>query len=470
MDKKKNIPALLLSQEDVMGVVTDMMREQVPIYLKQLTKMKGDEAFSTLADILKDMRRDMAGQVSKNIYEQIHDIPDKPIIDTSPDEEFYTHYIRKLYNDYIKCMTHKGYIEKRLSLINKYNTIDIRDIIKSRSDYYKKNSPGHSWDIGFDTRMMPPTMEQEDKDAILTELDWFLGIPIFDEGVILVSNDLYYKYKLLNIDLASKKISFHLEEYTSIFERWVMRHQINFNIEFMHENVVKSIEESKDESADIISDQPLEVMCDIRSEVSTLNIFTRFINSEELKWTQKEKNMYLATIGNMFYFIDKGTNPITENAAITLSDIDKKCDAENGNIHIAERNIYYFMCLWVLINTELYIYKNKKISNEHIKINTSLSDKPDESKTVRRINNIIVTSNEEPKDPIDRLTIKYKKVCWINRGGLRRTKLGKVVQVRPSIHYRHALKELFPDAKPSPAAIKLVENYNEQEGDDTDES
>lgn len=434
-----------------LGVIDDLKKatkKELPKYLTYIKKSKDVEnSFEALASILTDMIAEKHKMNPKNPYERVMDLPVKPIIDQTCDEHFYANYIRQLYNNYVKGMRRKGIFEKRASMLAKNNVIDISAVFKERDNVALKETGKHL-NIEFSKKMMSTSLTEEEKDNIMQELDWFIAIPVFDDGVIIVHDDLYYKYKILNLDLRLKFISIHLEAYTTILGQWVMSGEANFNIGFVSNE-----------------DGDSEVECHIVSAIAQKDMFVNFVNSKEMNWTEKEKNLYRATIGNLLIFEQKGRKTLDANTTTTMQEI---TDDDSTYDNVSE-SIYCFMCLWIMINSELYLHKRfPEEQNSGNKATVIYEPESTSDRIVHRIKNMVITSNEEPKEPIDRLTVKYKKVCWINRGGLRRTKLGKVVPVRPAIHYRHALKEYFPDAKPEPSVIKLMEEYKEKETDEND--
>ena len=388
----------------------------------------------------KEMIQNLFSSKSMNVLREKYPTP--PIIYNGSIDEFYFDYLQRMVHQYCKMLSEKGLTIKKNVLNQTENIIDFSAIIKTNRS----------------TALNPfPYNTSKEKQAeIFKELEWYIILPLFDTGVYVLDNDNYLRYQISKIDYNQKSILIQIEHFTKFLNEWTNQTRITVCYSFA---TVPPNEKHHDTELciqDVFSDY-----------VSPQDIFTRFINSEHLAWTPKEKNMYLT-------FMAPILTDIEDMKGIThFSDANYELNLDTSDApKIIKVIIGTFMSMCIRANVEAYLAKTETGVKTGNHPDIMISDNPNKRYT-RYLGGITVTTDTEEIEPLSRTkkTINYQQPCWTTRATTRKLKSGKTVHVKSSVHYRKALREKYPDAKPQPAELKIKGDENHiNKGDDSNKN
>lgn len=388
----------------------------------------------------KEMIQKLFSSKSMNVLREKYPTP--PVIYNGSIDKFYFDYLQRLIHQYCKMLNEKGLTIKKNVLNQTENIIDFSAIMKTNRSTA--------------LNPFPYNISREKQAEIFRELEWYIILPLFDTGVYVLDNDNYLRYQILKIDYNQKSVLIQIQHFTKFLNEWTNQTQITVCYSFA---TVPPDEKHHDTELcirDIFSDY-----------VSPQDIFTRFINSEHLAWTPKEKNMYLTFMAPILTDIED------MKSTTHFSDVNYELNLDtSGAPKIVKVIIGTFMSMCIRANVEAYLSKTEPGVKTGNHPDITISDNSNKRYT-RYLGGITVTTDTEEIEPLSRTkkTINYQQPCWTTRATTRKLKSGKTVHVKSSVHYRKALREKYPDAKPQPAELKIKSGENHMnKGDDSNKN
>ena len=388
----------------------------------------------------KEMIQNLFSSKSMNVLREKYPTP--PIIYNGSIDKFYFDYLQRMMHQYCKMLNEKGLTIKKNTLNQTENIIDFSAIMKTNRSTALNPFPYNT--------------NREKQAEIFKELDWYIILPLFDTGVYVLNNDNYLRYQISKIDYNQKSILIQIQHFTKFLNEWTNQTRITVCYSFTTVSPDEKHHDTELCIRDVFSDY-----------VSPQDIFTRFINSEHLAWTPKEKNMYLT-------FMAPILTDIEDMKSIThFSDLNYELNLDTSDApKIVKVIIGTFMSMCIRANVEAYLSKTEPGVKTGNHPDIMISDNPNKRYT-RYLGGITVTTDTEEIEPLSRTkkTINYQQPCWTTRATTRKLKSGKTVHVKSSVHYRKALREKYPDAKPQPAELKIKGGENHiNKGDDSNKN
>lgn len=388
----------------------------------------------------KEMIQNLFSSKSMDVLREKYPTP--PIIYNGSIDKFYFDYLQRMMHQYCKMLNEKGLTIKKNVLNQTENIIDFSAIMKTNRSTALNPFPYNT--------------SKEKQTEIFKELEWYIILPLFDTGVYVLNNDNYLRYQISKIDYNQKSILIQIQHFTKFLNEWTNQARITVCYSFA---TVPPDEKHHDTELcirDVFSDY-----------VSPQDIFTRFVNSEYLAWTPKEKNMYLT-------FMAPILTDIEDMKSIThFSDTNYELNLDTSDApKIIKVIIGTFMSMCIRANVEAYLSKTEPGIKTGNHPDIMISDNPNKRYT-RYLGGITVTTDTEEIEPLSRTkkTINYQQPCWTTRATTRKLKSGKTVHVKSSVHYRKALREKYPDAKPQPAELKIKGGESHiNKGDDSNKN
>lgn len=388
----------------------------------------------------KEMIQNLFSSKSMNVLREKYPTP--PVIYNGSIDKFYFDYLQRLIHQYCKMLNEKGLTIKKNILNQTENIIDFSAIMKTNRSTA--------------LNPFPYNISREKQAEIFRELEWYIILPVFNTGVYVLDNDNYLRYQILKIDYNQKSVLIQIQHFTKFLNEWTNQTRITVCYSFA---TVPPDEKHHDTELcirDIFSDY-----------VSPQDIFTRFINSEHLAWTPKEKNMYLTFMTPIL------TNIEDMKDTTHFSDVNYELNLDTSDTpKIVKVIIGTFMSMCIRANVEAYLSKTEPGIKTGNHPDITISNNSNKRYT-RYLGGITVTTDTEEIEPLSRTkkTINYQQPCWTTRATTRKLKSGKTVHVKSSVHYRKALREKYPDAKPQPAELKIKSGENHMnKGDDSNKN
>lgn len=388
----------------------------------------------------KEMIQNLFSSQSMDVLREKYPTP--PVIYNGSIDKFYFDYLQKMMHQYCKMLNEKGLTIKKNVLNQTENIIDFSRIVKTNRSTA--------------LNPFPYNIDSKKQAEIFTELEWYIILPLFDTGIYILDDNNYLRYQISKIDYGQKSVLIQIQHFTKFLNEWANQTRITVCYSFTKIPSDKKHHDAEFCIRDVFSDY-----------VSPQDMFTRFINSEYLAWTPKEKNMYLT-------FMAPILNDIENMKSVTnFSDTNYELSLDTSDTpKIIKVIIGTFMSMCIRANVEAYLSKTKPGMKTGNHPDIMISDNPNKRYT-RYLGGITVTTDTEEIEPLSRTkkTINYQQLCWTTRATTRKLKSGKTVHVKSSVHYRKALREKYPDAKPQPAEIKLKSDKNHtNKGDNSNEN
>lgn len=305
-------------------------------------------------------------------------------------------------------------MEKVRSLTERYNDMLEKDgLCLSRAQIKSMNM--------IDLRKAPHTEIDKDipiamavfhdfpeRREFVKRVGWLANIPCFKEAVVRVNTFRYVHYKILDVDMDAMAYDVYLHDYIYQGGRYLSGTYGNAHMRFNNDNE--------------------EVDADLSSTMLFSELY-RIYPQNILGWTNEEMNIWRE------YILDYADN--TQN----------QLESKYGTDQFFEL-VKMYSCFISLIN---YILESNKVSRpkstaSHNSPKPTASDNPQSPKKfTRTVGGLSITSERVPKMPTVKTAIKYRTTSWPTRGHLRTLKSGKIVPVKESTHYRHALKDKATD-------------------------
>lgn len=316
----------------------------------------------------------------------------------------------RLTAEYTKTLHRLGIAKTKQELLNA-DIIDIRGLYPGSSD--------------FDLKIPLTT---EDEKAYINDTGWVVFIPCFAEGVIHLTDNRYWDYKIMEMDSDQQMYRVLIREYLNVNNVWEMSVTAFARIYFSDMTQCTDkvhIEFTIDEN---------DKYCSVDHKM-----LYSALSRKKLKWSKDDYRLWKDII---IPYADKITKDFKSKNKTAYGELTR-----------------LFVNIIMHINYTMHMNKmsrpqkptHHKTVTADTKIVVNKQSQPE--RLTRTVGGIVIKSEKPARVPTEKSIIRYTMASWNTRGFIRHYKSGKTVYVKPSVHHRHCLNDNETDNRPKQTII-----------------